>query len=89
LRDLLRAQESDLGGAETLSAAEMVLVRRFSMLTLQLEMMEARFAQNDGEASAKQLDAYQRAANTLRLAEADIRPWMAIRVLTRSRRRLH
>jgi hypothetical protein len=36
------------------------------MLTLQLEMMESRWNENDGEASAKQLDTYQRTANTLR-----------------------
>jgi hypothetical protein len=37
------------------------------MLTLQLELMEQRFAVNEnGEASAKQLETYQRVTNTLR-----------------------
>ena len=37
------------------------------MLALQLELMEQRFAQNDGgEASVKMLDAYQRTTGALR-----------------------
>jgi predicted polyphosphate/ATP-dependent NAD kinase len=36
------------------------------MLELQLEMMESKFADNDGAASAHQLEAYQRASNSLR-----------------------
>ena len=66
LRDLLRAHISDLGGDDNLSEAERSLIRRASMLTLQCEMMERRFAEHDGEASSAQLRDYQRAANSLR-----------------------
>lgn len=57
---------SDLGGAENCSEAEKSLVRRASMLTLQLELIEQNWAQNGGEASAKSLVLYQRVANSLR-----------------------
>jgi hypothetical protein len=58
---------ADLGGADNISQAEQVLVRRAAMLTLQLEMMEHRWATTaDGEASAKQIETYQRVSNTLR-----------------------
>src|SRR5215472_8364577 len=66
LRDLVAQHLTDLGGEEATSQAEQVLVRRAAMLTLQLEMMEARWAANDGEADAKQIETYQRAANSLR-----------------------
>jgi hypothetical protein len=66
LRDLIGDQVSDLGGAEVISSAEMVLVRRAAMITLQLEMMDAEFARNDGVASAKALDLYGRTAGNLR-----------------------
>jgi hypothetical protein len=66
LRDLITDHANDLGGVEALSTAELALVRRAAMLTLQLEMMEARWQENGGEASAKQIETYQRTANTLR-----------------------
>ena len=67
LRDLIADHTNDLGGLEALSTAEKVLIRRVAMLTLQCELMEQSFASNeDGAASAKQLDNYQRATNTLR-----------------------
>jgi hypothetical protein len=66
LRDLIGAYTSDLGGNSNISEAERVLVRRASMLTLQLELMERHFALNGGEATAPQLECYQRATNTLR-----------------------
>jgi hypothetical protein len=44
-----------------------VLIRRACMMTLQAELMEQTFSQNeDGAASAKQIDSYQRLTNTLR-----------------------
>jgi hypothetical protein len=61
LRDLIADQTRDLGGAEALSSAELALIRRSAMLQLQLEMMEARWAEHGGEAAPKALDAYQRA----------------------------
>jgi hypothetical protein len=49
------------------SLAERVLVRRAAMLCLQLELLEQRFAANDGgQASAAQLEQYQRGTNSLR-----------------------
>ena len=66
LRDLTALHVSDLGGEALISEGEKVLVRRASMITVQLEMMEARFADNDGQASAAQLMLYQTCANTLR-----------------------
>lgn len=66
LRDLQRAHESDLGGIEVLSEGQRTILRRIAMLELQLEMLEARFAQNEGEASPKALETYQRVTNTLR-----------------------
>jgi hypothetical protein len=65
-RDLLYAHEADLGGDEILSEGQRSIVRRAAMLEVQLEMLEARFAANDGVASQKGLDQYQRATNTLR-----------------------
>ena len=67
LRDLIADHLSDLGGIEAASHGERLLVRRASMLALQLELMEQRFAENEGgEASAKQIETYQRVTNTLR-----------------------
>jgi hypothetical protein len=65
LRDLIGAHLSDLGGVDNCSQAEMSIVRRAALLTLELEVMESKF-EHEGEASPKQLDAYQRAANSLR-----------------------
>jgi hypothetical protein len=64
-RDLIGMHLSDLGGEEACSAAEMSIVRRAALLTLELEVMEGKFDEA-GEASLKQLDAYQRTANSLR-----------------------
>ncbi|MEH2573478.1 hypothetical protein [Bradyrhizobium sp. AZCC 1708] len=66
LRDLLALMVSDLGGVENVSEAEKSLVRRASMLTLQLELMEQKWAMKDGEATEKSLITYQRVANSLR-----------------------
>jgi hypothetical protein len=66
LRDLVADHVSDLGGTENLSTAELVLVKRASMLTLQLEMLECRFGDQDGMATSAQLNDYQRCLNTVR-----------------------
>jgi hypothetical protein len=66
LRDLVADHATDLGGENELSTAQRVLVRRAAMLTVQTEMMERRWDENNGEASAKQIDGYQRTVNTLR-----------------------
>jgi hypothetical protein len=65
LRDLIGMHISDLGGEDACSAAELSLVRRASLLTLELEVLESKFDQ-EGEASLKQLETYQRVAGSLR-----------------------
>lgn len=67
LRDLIGLHLADLGGEDAVSESEKVLVRRAAMLTLQLELMEQRFSQNEGgEARMQEIESYQRATNTLR-----------------------
>jgi hypothetical protein len=66
LRDLVMQHESDLAGDSNISESERRLVRRSAMLTLQLEMMEQRWAANEGEASSKQIETYQRVTGALR-----------------------
>ena len=71
LRDLISGHVSDAGGLDHLSTSESSIIRRASMLELQLEMLEVKFAVNDGVASSDQLLLYQRTANsTRRLLEA-------------------
>ena len=55
---------SDLGGESNCSEAEKSLIRRASVLSVELERMEAAFAVDKTDAAA--LDAYQRASNSLR-----------------------
>jgi hypothetical protein len=67
LRDLISAHTSDMGGLDNISEAERSILRRASMLELQLEMLETRFAANpDGVASTSDLLLYQRTASALR-----------------------
>src|SRR5262249_52536918 len=67
LRDLIQLHMSDLGGDDNVSEAERSLVRRASMLELQCELLEQRFAPAEGgAATSAQLADYQRAAGTLR-----------------------
>ena len=67
LRDLCNDAIADLGGADVISSAEHVLIRRSAMLTLQLELMERRWAtEQDGLAGPKSLRTYQTTTNTLR-----------------------
>ena len=66
LRDLIGDHVSDLGGDANISTAEMALVKRAAMLVLQMEMLECRFADQDGMATSAQLNDYQRALNTCR-----------------------
>lgn len=66
LRDLVVAHESDLGGEELISEGERRLVRRAAMLTLQLELMDQRWAANDGAATSQELEVYQLTTGALR-----------------------
>jgi hypothetical protein len=63
---------SDLGGNGQLSEAERQLIRRAAMLSLQAELIEARWAKNGGEASDKSLDSYQRTTGALRRVLRDL-----------------
>jgi hypothetical protein len=65
-RDVIAAHLSDLGGEANTSTAERSLIRRVAVLTTQLEILETKFAVSNGDASAKDLDLYQRTAGNLR-----------------------
>ena len=64
-KDVIAAHFSDLGGEANTSAAERSLVRRCAVLTVELELLEAKFAMA-GEAPSDDLDLYQRTAGNLR-----------------------
>ena len=64
-RDVLDAHVSDLGGPDAISEAERSICRRAAVLTTELERLEQRFALA-GEATERDLDLYQRAANSMR-----------------------
>ena len=66
LRDIVQAHVSDLGGAALLSEGQTALLRRAALLQLQTEMLETKFAANEGAASRDELETYQRISNTLR-----------------------
>jgi hypothetical protein len=67
LRDLINDHVADLGGQDTLSHAEQLLVRRASMLALQCELLEQKFSEHeDGAANTQEIETYQRCTNTLR-----------------------
>jgi hypothetical protein len=69
-KDVIAAHISDLGGETNTSAAERSIIRRASVMTVELERMEAKFAAA-GEASPEALDIYARiAANLRRMLEA-------------------
>jgi hypothetical protein len=64
-KDVIASHLSDLGGIENTSAAEQSLVRRAAVMTTELEMLEAKFA-NAGMAKPDDLDLYVRASGNLR-----------------------
>jgi hypothetical protein len=66
LRDIVQAHVSDLGGPALLSEGQTALLRRAALLQLQTEMLETKFAANEGAASREELETYQRISNTLR-----------------------
>jgi hypothetical protein len=63
--DLIEAHISDLGGDDAISEAERSIIRRAAVIATELERMEETFALA-GQATASELDAYQRAAGSLR-----------------------
>jgi hypothetical protein len=64
-KDIITAHLSDLGGEDNTSAAERSIVRRISTLTVELELLEARFAAA-GAATPDDLDLYIRGSGNLR-----------------------
>jgi hypothetical protein len=64
-KDIIAEHLADLNGVENTSAAERSIIRRASVLTVELEQLEARFAQADA-ATAAELDLYIRASGNLR-----------------------
>ncbi|HLH98760.1 MAG TPA: hypothetical protein VKW08_26925 [Xanthobacteraceae bacterium] len=64
LRDILDLHLADIGGVDHASEAERSILRRAATLTVELERLEARFA--EGPSSNKDLETYQRTSNTLR-----------------------
>jgi hypothetical protein len=66
LRDLLVLHINDLGGEANISAAEHSICRRIAAITVELELLEKKFALKGTGASADDLDLYLRAANSVR-----------------------
>ena len=64
-KDVIAAHLSDVGGVDNTSAAERSIIRRASVLTVELERLEAKFALAE-QASPEDLDLYQRTAGNLR-----------------------
>jgi hypothetical protein len=64
-KDVIAAHVSDLGGEDNTSAAERSIIRRASVMTVELERLETKFARA-GAAKADDLDLYQRTAGNLR-----------------------
>jgi hypothetical protein len=65
-RDLIKCHLSDLGGESEASEAEKSLIRRAATLSVELELLEVRFATANGQASMRDIDLYIRAAGCLR-----------------------
>lgn len=66
MKDLLQAYCQDAGGEDILSQGQRSLIRRAVVLEIQLEKLESKFANNDGSASARDLDLYGRTSGQLR-----------------------
>jgi hypothetical protein len=64
-KDVIAAHLLDLGGVDNTSAAERSIIRRASVLTVELERLEAKFPLA-AAASDSDLDLYQRTAGNLR-----------------------
>src|SRR5208337_3371107 len=54
-KDIIAAHVSDLGSEDNISAAERSIIRRASVMTVELERLEAKFAAA-GEASERDLE---------------------------------
>jgi hypothetical protein len=65
LRDLLEDHIADLGGHDNISGAERSICRRAAVLTVELELLEQKFARAGG-AAIRDLDLYSRTTGALR-----------------------
>jgi hypothetical protein len=65
LRDLIGLHTSDIGPDDVISAAEHSIIRRAAAITVELELLETRFALANG-AKPVELDLYVRSAGGLR-----------------------
>jgi hypothetical protein len=65
LRDIICLHTVDLGGADYVSAAEASIIRRVATETIELELLEQKFAKNGKGASSEDLDLYARISNSL------------------------
>jgi hypothetical protein len=65
-KDLIHEHVADLGGVDNCSAAERSIVRRISVLTTQLERIEAKFAETNGVGRDSDIDLYIRGCGGLR-----------------------
>ena len=61
----IRAYLAELGGIENCRTAECSIIRRIATLEIELERLEAKFA-NAGAAAVADLETYQRCANSQR-----------------------
>ena len=67
VRSILSTHISDLGGIDACSAAELSVLRRVAVLSIEMERLERRFATFEPDHIAyRDLDVYSRLANTLR-----------------------
>jgi hypothetical protein len=66
LRDIMQLHTADLGGADYISAAEASIVRRVATETVEMELLEYKFAKNGKGAASEDLDLYARISNSLR-----------------------
>ena len=64
-KDIIADLTSDRGGVSELSAAEASLIRRAATLSVECELLEAKFAEA-GQASDRDLDLYGRTSGNLR-----------------------
>ena len=64
-KDLISLHLADIGGEDAASAAERSIIRRACVMTVELERLETKFAAA-GQATAEDLDLYQRTAGNLR-----------------------
>jgi len=66
LKDLIALHVADLGGDQNISEAERAIIRRAAVIITELERMERDFALSEGAPGVIELEAYQRAANSMR-----------------------